>query len=305
LIREGYAQDPITMTILLFLLLAVVFLASVAAIRIWTLSTKEKKKLIKKSIAAFYQRIEDWGVVARTPGFVPDYYRHYPHLEMLEKNHPIVRRECEALLARKEELTDMKQMGGNYTRAGIHVIQWKTFMFKSGDFIEENCALAPETAKLLRELPDLYMAFFSVLDPKQHIPPHWGYYKGFLRYHLGIVIPNDNEDQKCWLRVNSDRDDNLADDKSLVEKGERYYWRNGEGVVFDDTYLHDAANESDEVRVVLWLDLLKPHPWYIQIWSRLFLWIAVRDQSVGQIRNNSLVAPCEPEGQAKRTGSVR
>ena len=56
------------------------------------------------------------------------------------------------------------------------------------------------------------------------------------------------------------------------------------------TDLHDAANESDEVRVVLWLDMLKPHPWYLQIFNRLFLWIVHRDKSVEKIRRNALVA---------------
>jgi beta-hydroxylase len=277
------------MTTLVALLIATGLLAGAAILKLRSMSTKEKKKLIKKSVAALYQRIEDWGLVPRMPGFVPNYHRLYPELETLEKNHHIVRHECEALLDRKSDLPDMKDMGGNYTQAGIHVIQWKTFMFKSGGFIEENCALAPETARLLRGIPNLYTAFFSVVAVSLKNTTHWGYYKGFLRYHLGVIIPNDNEGKECWLRVNDDREDNLANDKSLVEKGKRYYWHNGEGVVFDDTYLHDAANESDEVRVVLWLDMLKPHPWYIQIWSRLFLWVAERDETVRKFRDNSLV----------------
>lgn len=274
------------------ILVLLVTLAALAGFGLWKLrrmSTKQKKKLIKKSVAAFYQRIEDWGLVRRVPGFIHDYHRIYPKLEILEKNHDVIRRECLALLSRKDDLIDMKQMGGNYTQAGIHVIKWKTFMFKSGKFIDENCALAPETAKLLREIPDLYTAFFSVLDPHQYVTPHWGYYKGFVRYHLGVVIPGNNEDETCWIRVNDDRDDNLADDKDLVTRGERYYWHDGEGIVFDDTYLHDAANESDEVRVVLWLDMLKPHPWYLQLLNRLFLWVAHRDESVEKIRRNATV----------------
>jgi len=279
------------MTTTLVILAALGLLVGGGLWKLRHLSSKKKKKLIKKGVASFYQRLEDRGLVARTPGFVKNYHRHYPALETLEKNHHVIREECLALLQRKDDLTDMKHMGGNYTQAGIHTIQWKTFMFKSGDFIEENCALAPETAKLLRDVPDMYTAFFSVIDPNQYVTPHWGYYKGFVRYHLGVIIPGDNADRTCWLRVNDDRDDNLAKDKALVANGTRYYWHEGEGVVFDDTYLHDAANESDEVRVVLWLDMLKPHPWYLQLINRLFLWIAHRDKSVEKIRHNALVAP--------------
>ena len=277
-------------------LLVLVALAALIGAGFWKLRhlpTKRKKKLIKKSVARFYQRLEDRGLVPRTPGFVPDYHRMYPGLRALEKDHARVKRECLALLSHSGDLTDMREMGGNYTQAGIHTAQWKTFMFKSGSFIEENCALAPETAQLLRGIPNLYTAFFSVLAPRQYITPHWGYYKGFLRYHLGVVIPEDNADQRCWLRVNDDRNENLAKDKDRITHGERYFWHEGEGVVFDDTYLHDAANESDQVRVVLWLDMLKPHPWYLQALNRLFLWVAHRDHSVRKIRENALVTPPE------------
>jgi aspartyl/asparaginyl beta-hydroxylase (cupin superfamily) len=128
---------------------------------------------------------------------------------------------------------------------------------ESGKFIEENCALCPQTASLLRGLPGVYTAFFSILDPHQYVSPHWGYYKGFLRYHLGVVIPNDNEDSTCFLRVNDDVRDNAKHDTSLIKRGLKYYWREGQGVLFDDTFLHDAANDSDEVRIVLWLDVVR------------------------------------------------
>ena len=32
-------------------------------------------------------------------------------------------------------------------------------------------------------------SFFSILGPHQHLRAHWGYYKGFLRYHLALVVP--------------------------------------------------------------------------------------------------------------------
>ena len=288
------------MTTTLLVLATLAALVAAGFLKFRSLPTKRKKKLIKKSVASFYQRIEDWGLVPRTPGFVADYHRMYPGLEALEKNHELVKRECLDLLSRSGDLTDMRDMGGSYTQAGIHTAQWKTFMFKSGSFIEENCALAPETAQILRDIPDLYTAFFSVLAPHQYITPHWGYYKGFLRYHLGVIIPGDNAEQSCWLRVNDDRDDNLAKDRDRITRGVRYWWHEGEGVVFDDTYLHDAANESDQVRVVLWIDMLKPHPWYLQIVNRLFLWFAHRDRSVQKIRENALVTAPEP---GERSGS--
>ncbi len=41
-------------------------------------------------------------------------------------------------------------------------------------------------------------------------------YAGSLRYHLGLITPNDD---RCFIDVD----------------GERYSWRDGESVVFDET----------------------------------------------------------------------
>ena len=180
-----------------------------------------------------------------------------------------------------EELT-------SYTSGGIHQIAWKSFMFKSGSFIEENCALAPKTAALLESIPGLYTAFFSVLEPHQHIKPHWGYWKGFVRYHLGVIIPDNNADRKCWIRINPEAQDRTQA-RDAIEQGENYFWHNGEAVLFDDTFLHDAANESDQVRVVLFLDVARKMPWPLALLNRLFLWIAHQDKSVREIRANAKI----------------
>ena len=69
----------------------------------------------------------------------------------------------------------------------------------------------------------------------------------------------------------------------------RYYWKNGEGIVFDDNYLHDAANDSDEVRVILWLDLRRKMPFYLQWFNRLCLAVVHREKSVRRIRENASI----------------
>ena len=132
-------------------------------------------------------------------------------------------------------------------------------------------------------------AFFSILDPRQYITPHWGYYKGYMRYHLGVIIPDNNAEQKCWLRVNDNRAQNALKDKDQIAFGEKYHWHDGEGIVFDDNYLHDASNESDQVRVVLWLDLRRKMPFYASLFNRFVLWLAGRDKSVEKIRKKATV----------------
>jgi hypothetical protein len=109
------------------------------------------------------------------------------------------------------------------------------------------------------------------------------------------VIPNDNEDRSSFLRVNDDERDNAARDLSLIERGEKYHWREGEGVLFDDTFLHDAANEAGEVRVVLWLDLARRMPLALDLVNRAALWAAFRDPSVRQVRQNAVVPAAAAE----------
>lgn len=257
--------------------------------RLDALTDKQKKALVKKSANGVFVWLEERGLLRRTPAFDRDYLRDYPNLRILEENYPIIRDECLALLRDKDRLVDMKTMGGTYTQAGIHTIRWKTFMFKSGEFVEGNCRLAPRTTALLRQIPEVFTAFFSVLEPHQRIAPHWGYYKGFVRYHLGVVIPNDNANDECFLRVNSNLEDNAKRDNALVEKGEVYHWKNGAGIVFDDNYLHDAGNDSDQIRVVLWLDVRRKMPLPLDLLNRLCLAVAKRDKSTKRIRQNALV----------------
>ena len=69
-----------------------------------------------------------------------------------------------------------------------------------------------------------------------------------------------------------------------------------EAVMFDDTFLHEAANESDEVRAVLFLDVARKMPWHLALLNKVFLWIAHQDKAVRQIRTNAKVtAAAKPE----------
>lgn len=252
-------------------------------------SGKKGKKRVTKAFNGLFARCEEAGLIPRMPAFVEDYLDDYPELRSLEAGYADVRSECERLLGFRTRLTDMAALGGQYTERGIHTIQWKVFMLKSGSFIDENCALAPRTAALLRPLRSVYNAFFSILEPHQYVSPHWGYYKGFVRYHLGVVIPNDNADAKCWLRVNVDPTDNAARDKVLIERGPKYRWRNGRGVMFDDTNLHDAMNDSAEVRVVLWLDVARKLPRFLDLYNRALLKAVYYEPSVRRFRENAVV----------------
>ena len=241
---------------------------------------------IKDAAAELFIGAERRGVFRKLPAFERD-LSEYPELDVLRQNYPVIRAECERLIQSQLRIPGMEELT-SYTSGGIHQIAWKSFMFKSGEFIEENCALAPQTAALLRNIPGVYTAFFSVLEPDQHIMAHWGYWKGFVRYHLGVIIPDNNRDSKCWIRINPDAQ-SRSGDRTQIEQGEKYFWHDGEAVLFDDTFLHDAANQTDSVRVVLFLDVARKMPLGLSLLNRLFLWIAHKDKSVREIRNNAKI----------------
>jgi hypothetical protein len=120
---------------------------------------------------------------------------------------------------------------------------WRALYLKKIGIINKNMIkFFPNTIKLLND-KQIHTAFFSILDPGVEISPHVGYYKGYLRYHIGIIIPNNNKE---------------TNDKAYIICGnEKYIWKEKEGIVFDDTYLHYVKNPSNQTRVVLYIDIIR------------------------------------------------
>lgn len=118
---------------------------------------------------------------------------------------------------------------------------WKTFFFLAYGFKSDaNRARCPRTAALLDTIPDLTTAFFSILAPHKRIPPHRGPWRGVLRYHLGLRVPEPRHE--AGIRVGD----------------EVRHWQEGASLLFDDGYDHEAWNETDDVRVVLFADVIRP-----------------------------------------------
>lgn len=233
--------------------------------------------------------LERRGWIHHYAGADPDVTAVVPELARLSEHHAEIRAEVVALLQKREKLTRIQDLGGDYTDGGIHTVSWRAFLIKAGWLVEENCRLVPRTAALLRDIPGVYTAFFSILEPGQYITPHFGYYKGFLRYHLGVIVPGGTT-ERCWLRINPDLEVARARDTGAIEGGSRYHWREGEAFLFDDVLLHDAANESDEIRVVLWLDVRRPLPLPLDLLNRAGLWVAARTRVAEEVRRNGVVA---------------
>ena len=132
---------------------------------------------------------------------------------------------------------------------------WKTvWLYGFGHDSPVAQELCPVTTRLVKQVPGLETALFSMLAPGTHIPSHRGVYKGLVNYHLGIIIPKQAE--KCRMQV--------AD--------ELIVWQAGQSYVFDDTNGHEAWNESGEERTVLMLQFHRPLRQPGLLVSQLFLW---------------------------------
>lgn len=175
----------------------------------------------------------------RNPPYV-DLKEHFPNYELFEKNWKAIREELEEVLKNEENVPKFHEVDSIQRFISARdEIPWRTFVIKGyGKFAPGNSAKVPKTTELLKQMPEVTSALFSILDGGKHIPPHMGFFRGVFRYHLGMIVP---QDAPCYIVVG----------------GKEYSWKEGESVLFDDTYLHEVWNKSSQGRVVLFCDVLR------------------------------------------------
>lgn len=197
----------------------------------------------------------------------------FPELETLRSHWQTIRDEAIAL-AKASRIKASDQ----YNDAGFHSFfrtGWKRFYLKWYDEAPHPSAVrtCPKTLALLRAAPHIKAAAFTQLPPGSKLGKHRDPFAGSLRYHLGLITPNSDA---CWIRVD----------------GKPYSWRDGEGVVFDETYIHWVANETGEDRIILFADLERPMKYR---WAQAFNRFVAR---------TLLHAGASPNEEGDRTGGV-
>lgn len=119
--------------------------------------------------------------------------------------------------------------------------QWKTMGLYYWKFtLHGNCRKCPVTVGLLRKIPGMLSCSVSALERKSNINPHQGDTDAIVRCHLGLSIPAGLPD--CGFQVGK----------------EIRPWENGKMLLFCDAHTHTAWNHSNERRVVLILDVIRP-----------------------------------------------
>lgn len=173
----------------------------------------------------------------------------FPQLDKLEAATTAIRREFDALIAAEAAeivpyiqypdhvpLAQWRELNRSRDWTAIHLLQ-------NGNRVDANARHCPKTMEAIANLPQPLVpgaspnAMFSLLAPKTRIPPHTGVANTRLVCHLPLIVPPN-----CGFRCGATTLD----------------WKIGEAFVFDDTIEHEAWNESDELRVVLIVDLWPP-----------------------------------------------
>ena len=162
----------------------------------------------------------------------------FPDLAPLQAHWEEIRAEALSLneAGRIGVATGYNDMGFNsFFRSG-----WKRFYLKwYGEELASARASCPRTVELLSQIPSVKGAMFASLPPEGKLVRHRDPYAGSLRYHLGLFTPNS---PGCYIEVD----------------GQRYFWRDGEAVMFDETFIHHAENTTDQQRVILFCDVERP-----------------------------------------------
>jgi beta-hydroxylase len=181
----------------------------------------------------------------------------FPWTKAIEREWRAIRAELDRVLTRQQDLPGFHEIATDV--ASISQDRgWKTFFlsgygFKSGP----NIARCPDTWRICQNIPGLITVMFSILEPGKHLPPHRGPYNGVLRLHLGLIVPEPRD--ALGIRVEKDV----------------YRWKEGEAVIFDDAYEHEAWNRTPHTRVVLFVDFRKPLRFPANFFNWLLLHLAM------------------------------
>ncbi|WP_448210940.1 aspartyl/asparaginyl beta-hydroxylase domain-containing protein [Colwellia sp. MEBiC06753] len=142
----------------------------------------------------------------------------------------------EPYLNEKYKSQGFEKLAGNKNWTALH-------LYKDGVLNTQLSQYLPQTMAMLEKLPLYNLSnrpfevFYSVLKAGQHITPHYGLSNHSLTVHLPIIVPGEG-----YIKV--------AD--------EHQQWQEGQCVAFDDSFIHEAKNLSDQNRVVLIFSIWHP-----------------------------------------------
>jgi len=169
----------------------------------------------------------------------------FPEHSLLESHSSDIRLEILNYLKRYNPLTANESsnitFGKSFTDDGWRVVMLR-FYGKEYPNIQKYF---PKTMQVINQCGyRVRLAMFSILRPYTEIRQHVGPFRGCMRYHLGLVVPQQTNETTCFIQLN----------------GNKHKWEEGQSLLFDDTFPHKVTNDTPYTRIVLFLDIQRIAP---------------------------------------------
>ncbi|NGO47515.1 aspartyl/asparaginyl beta-hydroxylase domain-containing protein [Streptomyces ureilyticus] len=164
-------------------------------------------------------------------------YSLFPESRKLDHQFDQIKSEVTKLI----ESRDVRKYGDiDPLRAAEVSTDWRLYYaYMLGETNTDAYRDCPLFVDFAERTPRVVNAIIAILEPGVTLKAHKGPYAGILRYHLPLTVPDNNPPR---LRV--DR--------------EIHTWKEGEGILIDDTFEHEVYNESDGRRIMLIIDIRRP-----------------------------------------------
>lgn len=167
----------------------------------------------------------------------------FPELAAIKENWETIRDEAIAMKEQGYFEKTNKEGSAAYYDVGFRTFfkyGWSKFYVKWYGYTHDSAKqLCPKTVEILKDIPQVNGAMFTLLPAGSKLTRHCDPIACSLRYHLGLDTPNSDN---CYINIDE----------------QHYSWRNGEALLFDETYLHFAKNETESDRLILMCDVERP-----------------------------------------------
>ena len=98
----------------------------------------------------------------------------------------------------------------------------------------------------------------------------------------------------CWHGTHNRKLESIPNSEKCYDyvDGQRYWWKDGESVIFDETFVHEVRNDTEKARLILFCNITRPQK------NRLL-------QSIPEWLSNKIMsAAVSPNASADKTGFI-
>ena len=175
----------------------------------------------------------------------------YPEMKILEDNHKLIAKEIPKFNINKASMYPKRDRKSWNNKQGQELAEsmksewvqgwqgdkiWFNFpLMYHNKVIDKADQKCPETIKLLKQIPSIRIAGYSILLPRSELPKH----------------VDQTGKSTFSMACNMLLTDNIA---NLYVQNNKHKHRQGKMVIFDSNLEHYADNQDNKVRVILYID---------------------------------------------------